>query len=149
MKNTVLLLLLLSGIHQMFSQELDLSEYEWKNRVVLIITNGNSNLREQQLGELHSSLREFEERKLIFFEIQPQRYRRISLKLKTENQDNWMYSQQPYEKYKSKKSGFKVLLIGLDGGIKNKRTKKIFTRKELFSIIDGMPMRRRELKRNN
>ncbi|AUC15758.1 hypothetical protein BTO06_11625 [Tenacibaculum sp. SZ-18] len=149
MKNTVLIILFLAGIHQMFSQELDLPEYEWKNRVVLIITNGNSSLRKQQLYELHSSLREFEERKLAFFEIQPQRYRRISLKLKTENQDNWIYSEQPYEKYKSKKSKFKVLLIGLDGGIKNKRTKKIFTQKELFSIIDGMPMRRRELKRNH
>ena len=73
MKNTVLFLLLLSGIHQMFSQELDLSEYEWKNRVVLIITHDNSSLRKQQLDELHSSLREFEERKLVFFEIQPQR----------------------------------------------------------------------------
>lgn len=149
MKNTVLIILLLAGIHQMISQELDLSEFEWKNRVVLIITNGNSSLREQQLDELHSSLREFEERKLVFFEIQPQRYRRISLKLKDEKQDNWIYSEQPYEKYKLKKSKFKVLLIGLDGGIKNKRTKKIFTQKELFSIIDGMPMRRRELKRSN
>ena len=39
------------------------------------------------------------------------------------------------------------LLIGLDGGIKL-RQNSILTKEKLFAIIDGMPMRRRELKKN-
>ncbi|MFY7669589.1 DUF4174 domain-containing protein [Tenacibaculum sp. MEBiC06402] len=149
MKSKFIIVLVFLSINVMHSQNLDLSEYKWKNRLVLIITNGNSNLRKQQLNEFQSRLKEFEERKLIFFEIQPKRYRKIPLKIKTKEQDNWFYTAQPYEKHKSKNTDFKVLLIGLDGGIKKQKTNKILTQEQLFTIIDGMPMRRRELKRNN
>lgn len=41
--------------------------------------------------------------------------------------------------------GFRVVLIGLDGGEKLRREMPITT-EELFATIDSMPMRRRELK---
>ena len=40
---------------------------------------------------------------------------------------------------------FEVVLIGLDGGIKLRQTKLVSLDK-LFTLIDGMPMRRNELK---
>jgi len=43
---------------------------------------------------------------------------------------------------------FEVRLIGLDGGVKLQQN-KILSREKLFSIIDGMPMRKREMKKTN
>lgn len=43
------------------------------------------------------------------------------------------------------KQGFSVLLIGKDGGVKL-RSRQPVTTKDLFALIDGMPMRRREMR---
>ena len=40
---------------------------------------------------------------------------------------------------------FEIKLIGLDGGVKLEQT-TILQRKELFSLIDGMPMRKQEIR---
>lgn len=48
----------------------------------------------------------------------------------------------------SKGDEFKFVLIGLDGGIKEKRSSLISTA-DLFSIIDKMSMRKVEMNRNN
>ena len=52
-----------------------------------------------------------------------------------------------YKKYIADTSGFTVLLIGKDGSEKH-RTNKLLTVDELFAIIDAMPMRKREMKKN-
>lgn len=41
--------------------------------------------------------------------------------------------------------GFRVELIGLDGGVKYRSTSAV-SPEELWALIDGMPMRRAELK---
>lgn len=41
-------------------------------------------------------------------------------------------------------SGFEILLIGLDGGVKL-RQDKVIDAETLFARIDAMPMRRQEL----
>ena len=41
--------------------------------------------------------------------------------------------------------GYEVVLIGLDGGIKLKK-QDVLTTKELYNVIDRMPMRLDELK---
>ena len=45
-----------------------------------------------------------------------------------------------------KKSDFRVLLIGLDGGKKLDQTKMLSVKK-LFNIIDSMPMRQAEIQK--
>ena len=52
-----------------------------------------------------------------------------------------------YKKYIADTSGFTVLLIGKDGSEKH-RTNKLLTVDELFAIIDAMPMRKREMKKD-
>jgi len=52
-----------------------------------------------------------------------------------------------HKKYKIPKNQFTIILIGLDGGEKLRQTKPLDTT-TLFAIIDGMPMRRQELKKN-
>ncbi|MDP5094209.1 MAG: DUF4174 domain-containing protein, partial [Polaribacter sp.] len=51
-------------------------------------------------------------------------------------------------KYNPKNTPFKVMLIGLDGGIKLAQS-TVLSKEKLFAIIDGMPMRKREIRNNN
>jgi hypothetical protein len=48
---------------------------------------------------------------------------------------------------KENKSGFQVLLIGLDGGVKMDQS-EIISCKKLFGTIDSMPMRKAEMIKN-
>lgn len=59
---------------------------------------------------------------------------------------NWKSSTLNINKYFSNKEQFKVILVGLDGGIKLKQS-KIVSLTKLFALIDGMPMRKAELKK--
>lgn len=43
-------------------------------------------------------------------------------------------------------AGFTVLLLGKDGGVKQRATRPL-TPEQLFSVIDAMPMRRQEMRR--
>ncbi len=52
------------------------------------------------------------------------------------------------KKYKAKPGAFTTILLGKDGGEKH-RTTSLFLTQELFSIIDAMPMRRSEMRKND
>lgn len=148
MKYYLLVFVLVLCVSILPAQNLDLSEFEWKNRVLLTVSNSNSSLlASEQMTVFNSNAKGFKERKLILFEIQPERYRKITVNDMSIIKTDWKYSNKPFLKYKLKKARFKVLLIGLDGGIKNTKTNKIFTQRDLFAIIDGMPMRKRELRK--
>ena len=53
-----------------------------------------------------------------------------------------------HKKYKAKEGAFTIILVGKDGGEKH-RTHAILQSQELFSIIDAMPMRRSEMRKND
>ena len=58
---------------------------------------------------------------------------------------------EPFDDLKHKISNdksFEVLLVGLDGGIKLRQDQLVTTDK-LFNLIDSMPMRQREMRRQN
>lgn len=61
--------------------------------------------------------------------------------------ENWITGSTLYNTYKSKESTLELILIGLDGGIKH-RTNKLTPALEIFTVIDGMPMRRSEINNN-
>jgi putative N-acetylmannosamine-6-phosphate epimerase len=44
-------------------------------------------------------------------------------------------------------TGFEVILIGKDGGVKKRKT-ELMTTEELFAIIDSMPMRQSEMRKH-
>lgn len=52
-----------------------------------------------------------------------------------------------YTRYNVPAGSFALVLIGKDGGEKH-RSDKVMSTEELFAIIDAMPMRRSEMKRN-
>ncbi|MBG7611245.1 DUF4174 domain-containing protein [Polaribacter sp. BAL334] len=53
-----------------------------------------------------------------------------------------------FSSFKPKKDVFTITLIGLDGGIKLEQNRVISSEK-LFTIIDGMPIRKREIRNKN
>ncbi len=59
--------------------------------------------------------------------------------------NSWVLDSKLYTKYNSNARDFKIMLIGLDGGVKLEQH-KVLTSKELFSTIDSMPMRSSELR---
>lgn len=119
----------------------NLSTHQWKNRIILILVDDLTNPELQtQLTEFRTQLAGMKERKLVVYQIQANQFQRG---LNAENE--WITSNKLYKKYKSDDSPFEVILIGLDGGIKLTQH-ELLTYEKLFAIIDGMPMRRRELR---
>ena len=120
----------------------DLKEHQWKNRLVLIITKDlTSNIFKRQNETLASKTEELKQRKILIYKIIPENYQ-----FEYSNK-NTIQNDKMFRKYNKADSMFKLILIGLDGGIKLEQTEFLSTEK-LFAIIDGMPMRRSEIRNN-
>ncbi|RSK45749.1 DUF4174 domain-containing protein [Hymenobacter perfusus] len=109
---------------------------KWQKRVLLLCAPNadNADLRRQQqlLGPVRAQLntRDLLVREVLTSQLPPadQRYAREQLKVPA--------------------SGFVVLLIGKDGGVKRRETSPL-PPAQLFSTIDAMPMRQQEMRRGN
>ncbi len=119
----------------------NLKEHQWKNRVVLIITNDSESQNyASQLQEFNMHIQEFEARKLIYYKVLPNKH-----KLESNTDNSWVKDSDLYSKYNPANSAFRLILIGLDGSIKINQN-ELLTTKALFETIDAMPMRRGEIK---
>ena len=129
----IALLVLILQFNGMSAQEL--TEFKWKNRVLLIIdTNDNLPDRDLQVTEFVTRPNEMEERDLVLFVCTGKEVLDKN-GLKTDiNPDKISYGEFQG-----------VILIGKDGGVKL-RKKFIVEPKEIFDLIDQMPMRRSEMK---
>ena len=120
----------------------DLSKHQWKDRLVLIIAEDENNKTfQQQLTELQKHQQGLKERKLVIYQILPEKYTTGF------EEENWKTSSELFQKYKAEKSDFRVILIGLDGGEKLDQT-EILSAEKLFNTIDSMPMRQAEMRKN-
>ena len=119
----------------------DLSKHQWKDRLVLIIAEEKNEKFQQQITELKKHQQGLKERKLVIYQILPTKYSTGF------EEENWQQSSELYHKYKAEKSGFRVILIGLDAGEKLDQT-EILSAEKLFNTIDSMPMRRAEMRKN-
>jgi len=54
-----------------------------------------------------------------------------------------------YERFQIESGTFTVLLIGKDGGEKARRVGAILSREDLYALIDTMPMRQAEMRRQS
>lgn len=128
-----------------------LEKHKWEHRILLVICgeiDNQSTIEDysKQLQIIKYSAQGFKERKLMVYAIFSDRYRLLTLPTVQESQ--WTESPELFTVYNKQKKPFKIVLIGLDGGIKAERT-SLISSQELFDIIDGMPMRRSEMKRKN
>ena len=136
------LLLLVAFLFTLNSYCQDLKENQWKNRLVLIITKDlTSDIFKRQSVTLASKTEELKQRKIIVYKIISENYQ-----FEYSNK-NTIQNDKIFQKYNKADNIFKLILIGLDGGIKLEQTEFLSTEK-LFAIIDGMPMRRSEIRNN-
>ncbi len=125
----------------LFSFGQNIKKHQWENRVILIISdNKNTSEFQNQVQVLKDKSSELIDRKLVIYQI-------IEKSYSFNFDENWILSSKLYSKFNAKKNPFKIILTGLDGGIKLSQT-EILSAKKLFAIIDGMPMRKRELIKN-
>jgi hypothetical protein len=120
--------------------DLDLDSLRWKNRVLVILSPTESDLSFQlQKQESASSPEGVLDRDLVILEILEQEKSRIGKQLLSEK------SVQNIRKKLGVQTGpFQVLLIGKDGGVKLRSSEPV-SMKDLFGLIDSMPMRQQEM----
>ena len=124
------------------TQAQELSKHRWQHRLLLILTdNINSPAYQRQIAALSKEQADLTERKLVIYTLTPKQYR---TGLTDEN--SWKPSDSLYEKYRKAVSEVEVVLIGLDGGVKL-REQDILSCEKLFAVIDAMPMRRAEIRK--
>ena len=136
--------LLISGIFIVdlaFGQNLE--GHQWQHRVLIIKTNAkDSNTYLQQIEEFKNLEEQMKERKLVVYSIVKKEYVLINFEHTTP------YSSGIISKEVEKKldpgETFEVLLVGLDGQTKLRKT-ELLSKADLFAIIDAMPMRRSEM----
>ena len=118
---------------------IDLSEYIWKNRLLLLFTPSPRELGYLQVnGNLPKQKEELRDRDLLVVHI-VKRAKIISGSSRlSESSGHYLR-----EKFSIKSGTFTVLLIGKDGGVKLRREGRVELA-EVFSLIDSMPMRQRE-----
>jgi len=141
MKNIFLILLVFTNFA--FSQSIN--KHQWKDRLLLFIADSYDQKElTEQLKKFDNTTEALAERKLIIYQITPHSYvqgmKKNSKKISKKN--------ALYQKYNTLKDPFKVILIGLDGGIKLNKSNLISPVK-IFDKIDQMPMRQQELKIKN
>ena len=120
--------------------DLDLDSLRWKNRVLVLFSPSESDasFRSQKQG-LDFSAEDVLERDLMVLEIIEKGQSRAGNQLLSEK------SVQAIRKRFGVQAGaFQVLLIGKDGGVKLRSSEPV-SMKDLFGLIDSMPMRQQEM----
>jgi len=138
LKSLLLTTLLLATI-SLHAQQL--SDFRWEHRLVLLIAEDTDNaLLKKQLNELKADEEGLIDRKLLVIQINPSNSQILIPKDQSEQ-----ISPTLYQQFKQGKYSFSFVLIGLDGGVKLKRN-EVVSREYLYALIDGMPMRRAEMR---
>ena len=115
-----------------------LSDYKWKNRILILSDkNLDSDEVNTALITIKGSTKELKERDIILFLHKEKMFYNLDKKEVKSEGSNII------SKYFS---GY--VLIGKDGGIKAKHPYPL-NLEDLFNLIDGMPMRRTEMKSSN
>ena len=117
----------------------ELEQHRWQERVLLVFGEQEDTPALKKQFELLTQAQEgLEERKLVVYQVLPD-YCSLMFQQKES------IPRSPSFKHKKTKAPFEIVLIGLDSGVKLRQT-KILTTEELFALIDGMPMRKAELR---
>jgi hypothetical protein len=123
---------------------MDLTQFQWKNRLLLIFApDVNDEFFQKLQGEIIAQKAGVEDRDLVVFEI----FERGQSRMNTAHLD-----QEAVDSIRKRlavpQSTFRVILIGKDGGMKLERDDQVGL-EEIFERIDSMPMRKNEMRQKN
>lgn len=119
-----------------------MSEYRWKNRPLLVFApaSGGKSLS-RQLAIVRARVEGFRDRDMVVVVVQGSR---ISMAL---GRPQRLGAAALRRRYGVGPASFRTILIGKDGGAKLSSSVPISAAR-LFGLIDAMPMRRQEMRRN-
>lgn len=140
MKSSIRFFLFALFISSFCAQSQVLSSIQWKNRVLLVMSEDPYDpMVKQQISLFTEDDEEMKERKLVLLQVFPEFY------LMGGPSAIRRTSEEVYFDYKSSKKSFEMILVGLDGDEKMRWT-KLMRPDDVYAIIDSMPMRRYEIK---
>lgn len=123
------------------SQPLDLATYRWQNRLVVIFSpSENHPFFRQQMALLQNQTAELQDRDLLLIQVLEEGPSQIAGQ--PLSQASVDHLQQTFAVAADR---FRVLLIGKDGTAK-RQTEQPILPQDLFTQIDSMPMRQREMR---
>ncbi|MBC2838944.1 DUF4174 domain-containing protein [Robiginitalea sp. SC105] len=121
----------------------DLRNYRWENRLVVLLT---PDLQDpvflRQLAEMQGAAKALKERKGVVLTVTPDGYATGLDPVKA--QDRKPGKQTGAISRMDPSDGFRLVLLGLDGGIKLE-SREFVPAESLWALIDSMPMRQREM----
>ena len=116
---------------------LDLSQYKWKNRLLFVFAPHSSHPSLIDLkNDLSVKKEEILDRDLIVFQI----YETGDM-----NEIDHQTADKLRREFRVSPGLLTVILVGKDGGVKLRQNEQV-NFKQIFSLIDGMPMRREEMR---
>lgn len=120
---------------------IDLSRYQWESRLLLIFAPSEDDERFRDLKkEMCDRDDEIVDRDLLVFHILERGESRLG-DISIDRQSATLLR----DRFSAKPGQFTVVLIGKDGGEKLRRGDEVNIA-EIFSLIDSMPMRQREMR---
>jgi hypothetical protein len=123
---------------------MDLTQFQWKNRLLFLFAEDASHPLFRNLqSQIMVQKAEVDDRDLIVFEVPargPARMNNTPLDRKDADSIRTHFA--------IPSNTFSLILVGKDGGIKLKREDRVDLR-EVFGLIDSMPMRQREMQQKN
>tara|TARA_Y100000816_G_C25909067_1_gene474139 strand:+ start:247 stop:690 length:444 start_codon:yes stop_codon:yes gene_type:complete len=146
--NKYFLLITLSFIFFINCQEnqemLNLKNFEWENRVLII--GGHGSKFKSQLDQINFEDKEFIDRNLVIILLEEDNSKISYDGLKTIKTIDYDSTLSIRNKYDFK--NFKLLLIGKDGGEKYNSNEPVNIN-VIYELIDAMPMRKQEIEERN
>ena len=127
------LILLLTIFPVMLINSSTLEKYLWKNRVLVTFSPSKNNAeRNYFVNSINRNLCKFNSRNIIHIDF-----------IFNEENQKFEKFESSFENLSISTNEFRLILIGKDGGIKLNSRK--ISLEEIFSLIDTMPMRQKEM----
>jgi hypothetical protein len=138
----VFLSVALTGVaHSQESNLVDLKQYQWQNRLLLIFAPSEDYPAYRFLAdELRRQQNGVHDRDVLVFALMEKGQSRLG-----DSRLDHATGEALRNRFSVKQGTFTVILVGKDGGEKLRREERA-TLGEIFGLIDAMPMRRREMR---
>lgn len=122
-------------------EDISLNQFQWENRIIVMFSeHSKSEPYQRQMNEFEALPEELHDRDLILISVFEEECAAL---------EGEIISDASAETIRSRLSpsgdSYSIYLIGKDGGIKLKQD-EFLAPSELFSVIDRMPMRQREMR---
>ena len=123
---------------------MDLTQFQWKNRLLFLFAeDANDPLFKNLQSQIMAQKTEIDDRDLIVFEVPAQGPARMNTSPLDPKEADSIRNH-----FAVPSDAFSLILVGKDGGIKLKRSDQVDLR-EVFGLIDSMPMRQSEMRQKS